>query len=381
MPHLSRREALTVPFAAWAASRSVAQDVPSRFPGMIVRMRQPLNLEFPFGELKTLETPTEHFYVRSHFAVPKMPEADKFQVSVEGHVEGPLKLSLADLAALGETTVGNTLECAGNGRVFLMPQVRGLQWANGGVGNARWTGTPLAAVLERAKVKPGAVEVVLVGEDVGSVGGDNPSPGPIPFDRSIPLEKALKPETLLAHSMNGTPLTAEHGAPLRAVVGGWYGVASIKWLRRIVVTDRPHNGFWQTMDYAVYEPRHGLTNLVPVTAMLPKAVIARPTLGEVVSVGKETAIFGAAWAGEHAVDRVEFSTDDGKTWTNATLTTEAKPFQWRFWTTTWTPTARGPAKLLVKATDAKGRTQAAERDPLRRTYVINHLVPVEVLVK
>lgn len=380
MSHLSRREAMVGLVAAFAASRSLAQDVPSRFPGMIVRMRSPLNLEFPFGEFRSLETPTEQFYVRNHFAVPKL-DAATFQVSVEGHVETPLKLSLTDLAALGETTVGNTLECAGNGRIFLVPQVRGLQWANGGVGNARWTGTPLAAVLERAKVKPGAVEVIFVGDDVGAVAGDNPSPGPIPFDRSIPLEKAMKPETLLAHSMNGDKLTPDHGAPLRAVVGGWYGMASIKWLRRIIVTDRPYQGFWQTMDYADYERRNGLATLTPITAMLPKAVIARPTLGDVVPVGKPVTILGAAWAGEHAVDRVEFSSDEGKTWKNALFMSDAKPFQWRMWTTNWTPTTRGPAKLIVKATDAKGRTQPAERDPDRRTYRINHLIPVDVLVK
>lgn len=386
MPNLSRRDALSavvaVPAAACLAgrSRAVAQAVPPAFPGMIVRMRQPLNLEFPFSELKALETPQEQFYVRNHFAVPKL-DANAFRLSIEGHVEQPLKLSLADLAALGESTLGNTLECAGNGRIFLIPQVRGLQWGHGAVGNARWTGTPLAAVLERAKVKPGAMEVILVGEDVGAVAGDNPSPGPIPFDRSIPMEKAMKPETILAHSMNGEKLTPNHGAPLRAIVGGWYGMASIKWLRRIIVTDRPYQGFWQTMDYADYERSNGLPSLTPITAMLPKAVIARPTLGDVLPVDREITIFGAAWAGENAVDFVEFSSDEGKSWSNVKFTGRSKPFEWRFWTTTWTPTVRGPAKLLVKATDTKGRTQSMERDPDRRTYRINHLVPVDVLVK
>lgn len=381
---MDRREWLKLASVAavpLAARRAGAQAIPPApaFPGMTVRMTEPRNLEYPFAELKDFQTPTEQFYVRSHFALPKIDVAN-FKLTVEGEVENPLTLTLEELSQLGEVTMPLTLECAGNGRVSLVPQPRGLQWGLGAVGTADWTGVPLAAVLERAKVKPGAVDVVLVGADSGAIAGDAPSPGVIPYDRGIPLAKAIKPESILATKMNGESLTASHGAPLRAVLGGWYGMASVKWLTRIVVTAKPHNGFWQTIDYSVFERRGGMATLTPVTRMQPKASIARPAFGEVVPANRPTTVTGAAWAGED-VQRVEVSTDGGTTWADARFTTDAKAFCWRLWEFPWTPTTRGPVKLVARATTTGGATQPATRDPDRRTYVINHLVPVEVLVK
>ena len=173
---------------------------------------------------------------------------------------------------------------------------------------------PLGVVLERAGIKPGAagrtrsaMDVVLIGADSGAIASDPPSPGIIHFDRGIPLAKAMKEETLLAWEMNGEPLTASHGAPLRAVVGGWYGMASVKWLTRIVVTDQPHLGFWQTMDYSIWERRDDGPHVTPVTAMLPKAVITAPTLDDAVVAGSNVAVAGMAWAGERTVEKVEVS--------------------------------------------------------------------------
>jgi len=381
---MDRREWLKLASVAavpLAARRVHAQDVPaSPFPGMTVRMNEPRNVEYPFAELKAFVTPTEQFYVRSHFAVPKIDLA-VYKLTVEGEVENPLSLTLDDLAKFGEVAMPLTLECAGNGRVFLVPQPRGLQWGLGAVGTAEWAGVPLAAVLERAKVKPGAVDVVLVGADSGAVAGDAPSPGVIAYDRGIPLAKALKPESILATKMNGEPLTVAHGAPLRAVIGGWYGMASVKWLSRIIVTPRRHDGFWQTIDYSIFERRAGLPSLVPVTAMQPKASIARPTLGEVVAANRPTLVTGAAWAGEAEVARVEVSVDGGVTWGDARFLADAKPMCWRLWEFPWTPAARGPVKLVARATAVSGTTQPVARDADRRTYMINHLVPVEVLVK
>jgi DMSO/TMAO reductase YedYZ molybdopterin-dependent catalytic subunit len=380
MTHLSRRDALKATAATLLAGRAAAQDAPK--PGLTVRMAEPQNLESAFGDLNSFVTPTEQFFVRSHFAVPTM-DAKTYRLKVEGAVESPLELSLDDIQAMPATTMPLTLECAGNGRVFLVPAARGLQWQFGAVGNAEWTGVPLSAILERAKVKANAVEVVLIGADKGTIAGDHPTPGPIHFDRSIPLEKAKKPEVLLAYQQNGKSLTPSHGFPLRAVVGGWFGMAAVKWLTRIVVTDKPYNGFWQTFDYATYERRDGgLATLTPVTAMQPKAQIARPLIGEVVPAGKSYTVRGSAWAGESTVAKVEVSGDGGKTWAEAKLTGEAKPFCWRAWEFAWdVPATPGPAKLLCRCTDAAGKGQPEKRDTDRRTYVINHLVPVEVTVQ
>ena len=387
MNRLSRRDLLkSAPLAAlpFVAGRGFAQDVPAKptFPGMTVRMQEPQNLEFPFSELKSWITPSEQFFIRSHFAVPKV-DVQTFKLTVEGHVENKLELSLDDIRKMAPVTMPLTLECAGNGRVFLVPQGRGLQWGTGAVGNAEWTGVPLAAILERAKVKAGSVEVILVGADKGAINSDPASPGPIHFDRSIPLEKATKPEVILAYQMNGENLSASHGAPLRAVIGGWYGMASVKWLSRIIVTDKPYNGFWQTFDYATFERRDGgLPTLKPITAIQPKSSIARPTEHEVVPAGKPYLVTGAAWAGEAKIARVQISSDGGKTWNDAKLTGVEKPFCWRTWEYLWNvPEVRGPVKLLTRAIDSNGQTQPEQRDIDRRTYMINHLVAVEVLVR
>lgn len=381
MQPLSRRDALKATAAgALLATQAKAQDLPK--PGLTVRMNEPRNLESAFGDLNSFFTPTEQFFERSHFVVPTI-DAKTWRLKVEGAVENPLELSLEDLQAMPATTLPLTLECAGNGRVFLVPAARGLQWQFGAVGNAEWTGVPLSAILEKAKVRAGAVEVILVGGDKGTIAGDHPTPGPIAFDRSIPIEKAKKPEVLLAYRQNGEALTPGHGYPLRAVVGGWFGMASVKWLSRIVVTDKPYDGFWQTFDYATYERRDGgLATLTPIAAMQPKAQIARPLIGEIVPAGKPYPLRGSAWAGESEVAKVEVSTDGGKTWAEAKLTGEAKPHCWRSWEYAWdVPKVGGPAKLLCRCTDATGKGQPEKRDTDRRTYVINHLVPVEVTIK
>ena len=378
MTYPSRRDALRAAAALPFLPRAAAAQ-PDPAGGMIVRMHEPQNLEMPFHTLAEWKVPTERFYVRSHFAVPKV-DAAAYTLSVEGHVEQPFTVSLAELKKLPATARPLTLECAGNGRVYLVPQARGLQWGNGAVGNADWTGVPLAALLERARPKAGAAEVVLVGADTGTI-ADPASPGAIHFDRSLPLAKATRPEVLVAYQMNGADLTPAHGFPVRAVVGGWYGMASVKWLTRIVVTARPHTGFFQTLDYSYFVRTPAGPVLVPVGEVQPKAAIARPGLHEVVPVGRPYSVAGAAWAGEHPVAKVEVSGDGGKTWAAAKLDGEPKPFTWVTWKFDWTPAAAGPAALVARCTDAAGATQPEKRDPDRRTYMINHLVPVEVLVR
>src|SRR5262249_16836123 len=199
-------------------------------------------------------------------------------------VERPLELSLDELHKLDAKTMRLTMECAGNSRVFLTPAARGVNWQFGAVGNAEWTGVPLAGVVERAGVKKTAVERTLEGCDTGTV-ADPQSPGTIPFARSLPLDKASRPEVILAWGMNGKDLTAAHGAPLRAIVGGWYGMASVKWLTRIILTERPFQGFFQSLDYTYFERAHGLATLVPITEMQVKSLIARPTQGESIAAG------------------------------------------------------------------------------------------------
>ena len=218
---------------------------------LIVREQEPLNLEMPFSRLDGFITPNELFYVRGHFPIPEI-SANDWRLKIEGEVEAPFELSYADLRKMEARTIAATLECAGNNRIFLEPKAKGVQWGLGAVGNANWTGVPLSAVLERAKVKPGAIEVILDGADEGEVDKTPTPSGKISFCRSLPLDKA-RGDVLLAYEMNGEKLSATHGFPLRAVVPGWYAMASVKWLRRIIVTDKPFNGFYQSLDYAYWD--------------------------------------------------------------------------------------------------------------------------------
>lgn len=373
--NLSRRELLrTAPVAALAAGFVAPRA--ARAEPLIVRMEQPRNLETPLSELFT--GGTDKFFVRSHFAVPEV-DAKGFKLAVEGHVENTLELTLADLKKMEAVSREIVMECAGNGRVFLVPQARGLQWGHGAVGQAKWTGVPLGAVLERAKLKAGAGDVVLIGADKGVI-ADPATPGAIHFDRGIPLAKAKRDETLLVWDMNGEALTPAHGGPLRALVGGWYGMASVKWLNRIVVLDKPHSGFWQTFDYSHWErPKDAPPRLIPVTAIQPKAVITSPEAGATVAVGEPQRIAGWAWAGENGVAKVEVSTDGGATW--QATPAKCEPFKSVRWLSGFVPKKKGPLKLLARCTDDKGNTQPEKRDTDRRTYMINHVVPVEVTVK
>ncbi len=348
---------------------------------MVIREEEPLNLECPFRTLDGLITPINQFFVRTHFPMPVIDAMD-WQLTVDGEVERELTLSYADLLKLPSRTAPLLLECAGNGRAQLVPKAKGLLWESGAVGTAEWTGVPLAAVLEMAKVKKGAIEVILQGADTGEIAEEPTSPGAIAFERSLPLAKAMRPEVLVAYKMNGKDLTREHGFPVRAVVGGWYGMASVKWLNKVTVTAAPFDGFWQSLEYSYWRRDRGRPTLVPVTEIQVKAQIARPAHSEAVPPGKAYRVFGEAWGGESEVATVEVSVDEGKTWAEAKLPGEAIPFAWRLWEYTWeVPRATGRYQLRARATDAMGRTQLAKHDEDRRTFMINFVANVEVEVR
>jgi DMSO/TMAO reductase YedYZ molybdopterin-dependent catalytic subunit len=343
---------------------------------MITREKQPPNLEMPFGTLDGFITPTEQFYVRCHFPIPEIDERS-WRLTIEGATS--VQFSLADLRNFAPEIQTVTLECAGNSRVFLVPKVKGVQWELGAVGNAEWTGVKLRDVLKHAGLKNGARDVILEGADKGTI-AELPRPaGQNHFARSIPIEKAMD-DVLLVWEMNGRPLTPAHGFPLRAVVPGWYGMASIKWLQRVIVSDQPFNGYYQTVDYAFWQRNHSGPTLTPLTEMQPKAQIARPENNEVISAGKSYLIEGAAWSGKAEIRRVEISLDKGKSWLDANLEGESKKNAWRLWHFEWNAPEAGKHMLLARATDSHGRVQPLERDADYGTYMINHSLPIEVEV-
>ena len=344
-----------------------------------MRSEEPLNLEMPFETLGGFITPTKLFYVRTHFPIPKI-DKNKWRLRIEGEVGKSFEINFDELIKLESRKIPATLECAGNNRSFLEPKVKGVQWSLGGVGNAEWTGVPLSILLDRAEVKSTAREIILEGADRGKPEDPKSPPGEMNFARSIPMKKAS--DVLLAYKMNDVDLPAENGFPVRAIVPGWYAVASIKWLKRIIVTDKIFNGYYQTLDYSFWKRRGDNAELVPLSEMQIKAEIARPSQGETVPANSNVRVHGTGWTGDGEIMKVEISSDDGATWNEAKLLGESKPNSWRLWEFNWkTPARAGKATLVARATDSNGRTQPIERDPDRGTYMINHLLPIEVEVR
>ena len=352
--------------------------VDQRQSSLIIRERDPINLEYPYDQLDTFLTPTDLFYVRSHFKAPVL-DRETFELAISGAVRHPFSISCQELLAMPAVTRPATLECAGNGRIFLVPQVQGAQWQLGAVSTAQWTGVPLSALLERAGLDPDACEVVFEAGDRGIPKEKPVPPGETQYARGIPMAKAA--DTVIAYAMNGEELPLDHGFPLRAVVGGYYGMASVKWLTHIRVVTQPFLGYWQTSDYGYWDYQDGNAVRVPLGAMAIKSAIARPSTREQLIAGSTYKIFGASWGGD-GVTGTELSTDDEKSWQPVTFLDAPQPFSWRRWEYEWqVPEARGTYLLRSRAYDAAGNTQPEAHDKRFGTYVIHHTFPIEVLVR
>lgn len=347
---------------------------------MNVRQKEPENLEYSFETLSEFLTPTEQFFIRCHFPQPAL-ELTPWRLKVEGEVQRPLEISFEQLRNMPRRKVTAVLECSGNGRAFLVPKAVGVAWESGAVSNAEWTGVPLRVVLQEAGIKPGAVELIFQGADSGTPADEPRKPDPLSYARSLPMAKALEDDVLLAYEMNGQPLPKAHGFPVRLIVPDWYGMAWVKWLTRIVATSQPFHGYFQTFEYAIFQPLHGLPSLAAAGEMEPKAQIARPATREAIPVNSKYRVFGAAWGGSSPVVKVEISSDGGAHWAEALWLAEPVPHAWRFWAYEWnTPGKPGPCTLMARATDASGRIQPKERPAGRLNALVTHILPVEVLL-
>ena len=324
--------------------------------GLIVRSFRFVDLETPVEYFNTWLTPVPHFFVRNHMHEPSELSAGDWRLAVGGEVEKPFTLTLSDLSKLETHSVVNTLECAGNGRSLLRPQVPGVQWGKGAVGTARFSGPRLRDVLQRAAIKPTGKHVMFRGLD--EVPGKVP-----PFIRSIPLEKALDSDTLVATHMNGAPLTKHHGFPARALVPGWVGAASCKWLTEIKILESEFAGNFMNPGYRFpnqpVKPGDAVKpeDTHPLTALNVKSVITGPLDGASLKPGK-VAVHGAAWAGEADIVKVEVSIDGGARWNAAVLGNDRSHYAWRLWTYDWKAKA-GDYDILSRATDSQGRTQSS----------------------
>ncbi len=377
-PRQTRRDFLrassAIAFPALLSNELLAADDPT----LIVRQKTPVNLEFPFASLDSFITPNDEFFVRTRFPIPKL-KAEGWRLRVEGAVKQPLTLSLDEIRRLSAQTITATLECAGNSRAFL-DRKRGVPWQYGAVSNATWTGVLLSTILEKAGLREKAVEIVFEGADEGEISSE-PELGKVAYARSLPVAKAKQANVLLAYRMNNKELPVSHGFPLRAIVSGWYGMASVKWLKRIIVSEQPFGGYYQTFSYTFFEKKGGLVTVKPITEQLVKSLIARPHPGEKLAANVNYRIHGAAWTGDAEIARVEVSMDGGKSWQAARLTGKSARFCWRLWELPWrTPKKANKLTLMCRATDSNGQSQPMRRDPARRNYLVNHVLPVEVVI-
>lgn len=346
--------------------------------GMIIRSSRFLDLEMPVEYANSFITPVQHFFVRNHMHEPSELDPQQWRLSVSGEVDKPLTLTLSDLSKMGQHTITNTLECAGNGRAFAVPHVPGVQWAKGAVGTARFSGPRLTEVLRLAGVKPTGKHVMFRGLD--EVPGKVP-----PFIRSIPIEKASDPDTLIALKMNGESLTKHHGFPARALVPGWIGAASCKWLTEIKVLDREFEGNFMSPGYRMpnnpLKPGEALKveDSHPATALNVKSMITSPREGA--SVKSSFVIKGVAWAGEADIAKVEISLDSGKSWQQAKLGKEQSRYAWRTWSCSGNAVKPGAYAVVSRATDTSGRTQPDSVAWNPSGYLINVVDRVQVNVQ
>jgi DMSO/TMAO reductase YedYZ molybdopterin-dependent catalytic subunit len=322
-------------------------------------------------------TPIEAHYVVLHFDIPLIDVAT-WRLEIGGLVERPLALTLDEIRQRPRVEVPVTLECAGNGRALASPRAVTMPWFVEGVSTASWTGTPLRNLLLEAKCDAArGREVVFTGRDRGITKGVDHR-----YERALPLDEALRPENLLVYEMGGRPLPLPHGFPLRLVVPGWYGMASVKWLDRLTVIDHAFEGYEQKYVYRDTQTADDLGQ--PITRMRVRSLLRPPGAPDGDSRKRYAhpgpqAIVGKAWSGVAPVTAVEFSADGGRTWQPTRLDEAPAPYAWQTWTTTWRATP-GRHVLCARATDAAGHVQPLEPIWNLQGMGINSVQRVEVTV-
>jgi len=269
--------------------------------------------------------------------------------------------------------VTSIIECAGNSRNTVSPPLAKSAVNNGYIGNPEWKGAPLRLVLEQAGLKPGATEIVFEGADRGKAPA---APDPVNFAKSVPIDKALHPDTLLVYEMNGVPLPRENGGPVRVVVPGWYGTYQVKWVTRIDVLDHGFDGVFMTRNWRLRRIENGSIRDEPVSAIVVKSLVTSPESGQKIATGQQM-IRGFAWSGGKDIASVRVSTDAGVSWRFARLLDPSATYAWRMWELPWQPDP-GSHTLMARATDTSGAVQPFAYDLDRNGFEVNQVQSVKV---
>ncbi|MFI7540391.1 sulfite oxidase [Actinoplanes sp. NPDC049599] len=380
----SRRDLLKLTAAAGAGLAGAAVAVPgaaTAAAGPIVKPLPPelftvlgTNAEMRWSALagQGYLVPVDRFFVRNHTSTPIIDAtAWSLHISGAGLRHGPVSLSYRELRRLPSETITSTVECAGNGRSWFTTQqgqaVSGTAWQLGGIGVARWRGVRLSTVLRRAGLGRNAVDVLPIGLDPNYVTG-GVDLGPV--RRPLPVRKALH-DVLLAYEMNGEPLPADHGHPVRLVVPGWIGIASIKWLGRIEVTDQPVFTPWNTQFYRLFGPGHPAEG-EPFDRQVVKSAFELDP-GAQVPAGATLRLRGRSWSASGPIRHVDVSTDGGQAWRRARRVGGSEGAAWQRWEIDWRPAA-GQHELLARATDVRGNTQPDVAEYNKLGYLFDAVV-------
>jgi sulfane dehydrogenase subunit SoxC len=336
------------------------------------------NHGLPLEALRHPITPTGLHYVLLHYDIPAV-DAAAFRLSVGGCVQREFSLSLDELRARPAVELAVTMECAGNGRALLEPRPISQPWLQEAVGTARWRGTPLRALLKEAALEDGAVEILFAGVDRGVENEAEQR-----FERSLSVFEAMRPDVLVAYEMNGDPLPPQHGFPVRLIVPGWYGMASVKWLTEITVLDRPFDGYQQAHAYrlrqAEEEEGTPLARMPPRALMVPPGIPEFPSRQRILEAGT-CLLEGRAWSGHGAIEWVEVSADGGRSWAAAEVDHDLNsPWAWSAWGLEW-DASPGEHELMCRARDEAGNEQPLEPDWNLGGYANNAVQRVPVTVR
>lgn len=346
-------------------------------PYLLTRSLLPENQETPIQFIQTDIMDNKLFYRRNHFSYPTLSFSN-YWLPINGIVSTPILLSMQDILQLPSKTIQVVLECSGDKRNLFEPKVFGEQWGKGAISQGYWKGVPLRTLLDLSGIREGAKEVVVEGYDFGERTDLNKV---FTYARSLPIEKALHPDTMIAYEYNNQPIPFKHGYPLRLIVPQWYAMASVKWIKQISVIDSNFTGPFQTIDYVYYPNEENNKDAFPVTTINANSTIQKPLDMEVLNTGKHL-IKGIAWTGNGFISKVEISVDSGSTWLNAILEpTKNAGYAWQSWSYEWTISKKGEYMIMSKATDSYGRTQPTIPFWNKKGYGYNAIDKIKVKIE
>lgn len=342
-------------------------------PYLTTRKINPENQESPIHFIDSPTISNKLFYRRNHFSYPEWVTTP---LAITGFVEKHMLFSLGQIQSMPSKRMKAVLECAGNKRKLFEPNVYGEQWGKGAISQGYWRGVPLRTLLQYTGVLREAKEVLFEGHDYGERKDLNQS---VHYARSLPLEKALHPDTLIAYEYNDKPIPFKHGYPLRLIIPGWYAMASVKWIKNIRLVDKDFKGPFQAIDYVYYPNKEDDTGKAPVTLMNVNSTIQQPLNLEIINTGTHL-IKGIAWTGQGRITRVEISLNQGKTW-NPAIVEHDENYAWVQWEYEWNADKKGEHIILSRATDSTGRLQPIKPLWNRKGYGYNAVDKISVKVE